>query len=159
MFWRQQSVGGAGDSILRLSGFSKLFSTLGHKADIASRGANQAVKLKPSKAFSADVKMHQASPVDETILHSLDETTLVMGALRTDFIEEILSGEVLEVQTSEQAMKGGLNVADVMAELEKERRKNVELLGRVSSLEAKLGCEDSNSGPILEYMDEEVCEV
>jgi len=103
--------------------------------------------------------MHQTFPVDETILHSLDETNLVMGALRTDFIEEILSGELPEVQTSEQAMKGDLNVADVMAELEKERRKNVELLGRVSSLEAKLGCEESSSGPILEHMDVEVCEV
>jgi len=103
--------------------------------------------------------MHQTSPVDETILHSLDDSNLVMGALRPDFIEEILSGELPEVQSSEQAMKGDLNVADVMAELEKERRKNVELSGRVSSLEAKLGCEDSCSGPILERMDVEVCEV
>ena len=103
--------------------------------------------------------MHQASPVDETILHGLDESSLVMGALRTDFIEDIFSGEVPEVQTSEQEMKGDLNVADVMAELEKERRKNVELLGRVSSLEAKLGCEDSHSGSILEHIDMEVCEI
>jgi hypothetical protein len=101
--------------------------------------------------------MHQTSPVDEAILHSLDESSLVMGALRTDFIEDILSGEVPEVQTSEQEVKGDLNVADVMAELEKERRKNVELLGRVSSLEAKLGCEDGHAGPIVEHMDVEVC--
>lgn len=63
------------------------------------------------------------------------------------------------MQTSEQAMKGDVNVADVMAELEKERRKNFELLDRVSSLEAKLGCEESNSEHILEHTDVEVCEL
>lgn len=56
-------------------------------------------------------------------------------------------------------MKGDLNVVDVMVEFEKEWCKNVEFLGWVLFLEVKLGCEDSNFGLILEYMDVEVCEV
>ncbi|KAG0572846.1 hypothetical protein KC19_VG129500 [Ceratodon purpureus] len=100
--------------------------------------------------------MHQSSTLDEQILPSLDDSSLVMGALRTDFIEGILSGEVPEVQTSEQEIKEDLHMADVIAELERERRKNVELLGRVSSLEAKLGCEDSHAGLFLEHINVEV---
>lgn len=101
----------------------------------------------------ADVKMHQATPVDDPTVHSLDESHLDMGALNTDFIEGILEEDVLAMQPDD--MKENLNVAEVIAELEKERRKNVELLGRVSSLEAKLGCEDSNTGPLLERTDVE----
>lgn len=101
--------------------------------------------------------MHQATPVDDPTVHSLDESHLDMGALNTDFIEGILEEDVLAMQPDD--MKENLNVAEVIAELEKERRKNVELLGRVSSLEAKLGCEDSNTGPLLERTDVEVCKV
>jgi hypothetical protein len=104
----------------------------------------------------ADLDSNLVMEIGDTTSIDLDEGHLVMGELRADFSEGQLAEDVTGVQGTEENGKGHVNMAEVMAALEWERRKNIELLGRVSSLEAKLGGEDATSGLTLEVVDGQV---
>lgn len=101
----------------------------------------------------ADLDSNLVMEIGDTTSIDLDEGHLVMGELRADFGEGQLAEDVTGVQGPEENGKGHVNMAEVMAALEWERRKNIELLGRVSSLEAKLGGEETTSGLTLEVVD------
>lgn len=104
----------------------------------------------------ADLDSNLVMEIGDTTSIDLDEGHLVMGELRADYSEGQLAEDVTGVQGTEENGKGHVNMAEVMAALEWERRKNIELLGRVSSLEAKLGGEDATSGLTLEVVDGQV---
>lgn len=86
--------------------------------------------------LESDLVMETAEPCIQVY-----ESHLVIGGTPIQEIESSLAPVIRENEKEQ----GKMNVAAVMAELKRERRRNVELLGRVSSLEAQLGGDEGDT--------------